>query len=95
MNDASAHPDRNVATVSATPPWNIGVDVGGTFTDVVLVDAAGGVHAIKSPSRPDDPTAGAIAALECAADAIGVSLTELLSDCGLLVHGSTVATNTL
>jgi len=84
-----------VSKASATPPWNIGIDVGGTFTDVVLVDGGGGIFAIKSPSRPDDPTAGAIAALERAADEIGISLAELLSECGLLVHGSTVATNTL
>ena len=95
MTDGQVNPNRDVAKLSAAPPWNIGIDVGGTFTDVVLVDAAGGVHAIKSPSRPDDPTAGAIAALECAAGEIKISLADLLSNCGLLVHGSTVATNTL
>jgi N-methylhydantoinase A len=79
----------------AQPPWNIGIDVGGTFTDAVVVDGSGEIFAVKSPSRPDDPTAGAIAALERAADEIGTSFADLLSGGGLLVHGSTVATNTL
>jgi N-methylhydantoinase A len=95
MTDPRSLSDSDVSKASATPPWNIGIDVGGTFTDVVLVDGGGGIFVIKSPSRPDDPTAGAIAALERAADEIGISLAELLSECGLLVHGSTVATNTL
>ena len=36
-------------------PWRMGVDVGGTFTDLVLADAAGGVHVTKVPSTPADP----------------------------------------
>ena len=35
--------------------WFVGVDVGGTFTDVVLADSAGGVSIGKVPTTPDDP----------------------------------------
>ena len=84
-----------MVTWAPVSPWRIGVDVGGTFTDVVVIDATGSIGSVKSPSRPRDPTAGVIAALELAADSFGFSLGALLSDCALLVHGSTVATNTL
>src|SRR5258708_20593505 len=76
-------------------PWRIGIDVGGTFTDVVIADARGRVVAKKSPSIPRDPALGIIAALETAAADQGLSLGELLSGCSGLVHGSTVATNTI
>jgi N-methylhydantoinase A len=76
-------------------PWRVAVDVGGTFTDVVAIDAAGALHCVKSPSRPHDPAAGVIAALEAAARPLGLDLRGLLAGCELFVHGSTVATNTL
>jgi N-methylhydantoinase A len=66
----------------------LGVDVGGTFTDLVLYDEATGrlAHA-KTPSTPEDQSRGVIAGI----DALGVEATKL----GRLAHGSTVATNTL
>jgi len=76
-------------------PLRIGVDVGGTFTDVVVLDAAGVVRAVKSPSNPPDPAAGVLAALELTARQLDRSVSELLGACGLFVHGSTVATNVL
>ncbi len=87
------------ATVpAATPlvaPWRIGVDVGGTFTDMVLRDAGGGVRIFKSPSVPADPSEGVLGVLRLAARQLGIELTALLRDCALFVHGSTVATNTI
>ncbi|HXV91053.1 MAG TPA: hydantoinase/oxoprolinase family protein [Gemmatimonadales bacterium] len=62
----------------------MGVDVGGTFTDLVALTADGGVTVRKVPSTPDDPTKGMVAAL----DAFRVPI-------ALLVHGTTVATNAL
>ncbi len=74
-------------------PWRIGVDVGGTFTDLVLTDAAGRSVVAKVPSVPSDPSQGVLAALRRAADMLAMSVGDLLRNCVLFVHGSTVATN--
>jgi len=76
-------------------PWRIGVDVGGTFTDMVLADADGRLHVAKSPSVPADPAAGVIGVLERAAGAAGLAVEDLLAHCTHFVHGSTIATNTV
>jgi N-methylhydantoinase A len=76
-------------------PLRIGVDVGGTFTDLVVLDAAGAVHAFKSPSNPSDPADGVWTAVNLAAEQLGLSPQAMLRECGLFVHGSTIATNTL
>ena len=80
---------------SLTAPWRIGVDVGGTFTDMVLRDAAGAVRIFKAPSVPADPSEGVLGVLRLAAQQLDLPLTALLRDCALFVHGSTVATNTI
>ena len=77
------------------PPWRIAVDVGGTFTDMVLVDAGGRFHVFKTPSVPADPSRGVLDVLQHAARAFGMDVERLLSDCALCLHGSTVATNTV
>ena len=76
-------------------PWRIGIDVGGTFTDLMLADDAGATHVAKVPSVPSDPSRGVVAALERLADDLSTSVEEILSGCALFVHGSTVATNTM
>ena len=81
--------------VSLSPPWRIGVDVGGTFTDVVVADCNGRLVVKKSTSLPSDPTEGILRALATAAAEAHLTLRRLLSGCAALVHGSTVATNTL
>ena len=66
----------------------IGIDVGGTFTDLTVYDpGSGAVKAFKAPSDRDAPDNGVMATLAKA----GVDLEA----CGLVVHGTTVATNTL
>jgi N-methylhydantoinase A len=75
--------------------FRIGVDIGGTFTDVAIVDLVGNVHATKTLSLPSDPAKGVINALQQAAGQLGTTLPSLLSRTGLFVHGSTIATNTL
>ena len=44
-------------------PWRIGVDVGGTFTDLVLADHDGATWVTKVPSVPADPSRGVLDAL--------------------------------
>jgi N-methylhydantoinase A len=68
-----------------------GIEIGGTFTDLVLVDDDGFVHTHKVPSTPDDPSVGAIDGLQQLLERVGVPLARL----GELFHGSTIATNTL
>ena len=80
---------------SLAPPWRIGVDVGGTFTDLVLADATGAVRVFKVPSTPADPAQGVLDAIERAAERMELGgPAALLERCELFVHGSTVATNT-
>src|SRR4029434_6735101 len=72
--------------------WRVGVDSGGTFTDICLVDeATGDVRVWKVPSTPDDPsraiTQGVVEGLWATGDAAAA-----VSYFG---HGTTVATNTL
>src|SRR3954465_3009802 len=78
-----------------TAPWRIGVDVGGTFTDMVLRDSVGGGRSSKAPSVPTDPSEGVLGVLRLAAQQLDLPLSALLRDCALFVHGSTVATNTI
>jgi N-methylhydantoinase A len=66
----------------------IGVDVGGTFTDVVTV-ADGRLRAGKVPSTPDAPEDGVLDGVEAATGAAGIDP----ADVGFLAHGTTVATN--
>jgi N-methylhydantoinase A len=73
----------------------IGVDVGGTFTDLVAIDAAGHTTFAKSPSTPQDQSIGVMTGLEELARRLGLSRAEMLARTQRLVHGTTVATNAL
>ena len=68
----------------------LGVDVGGTFTDAVLV-AGGDLHTAKSPTTPADQSQGVMAAIEAVLARAGAQP----GDVELLAHGMTVATNAL
>jgi N-methylhydantoinase A len=73
----------------------VGIDVGGTFTDLVGVDDAGHVTLAKSASTPADPSIGVMDGLGLLAAELQTDLAGLLADTGLVVHGTTVATNAL
>src|SRR5579884_1307139 len=70
-------------------PVAIGIDIGGTFTDLVCIDAAGGTRLLKIPTTRQNPSAGAKAALERIAHDWGVRPQAIAR----FVHGTTVATN--
>jgi len=71
-------------------PVRIAVDIGGTFTDLQVLDARSGhVHAWKTPTTPEDPSIGLLRGVAEAAERFGFAL----SDVGLLLHGTTIATN--
>ena len=73
----------------------IGIDVGGTFTDLVAVDERGRLTFTKSPTTPADPSRGVMSGLELLAREMGQDLSTLLARTERLVHGTTVATNAL
>src|ERR671935_91806 len=70
----------------------LGVDVGGTFTDLLLVhDETGELHRVKTPSTPSDPSQGVLIGVRRICEESGVSPDELR----YVMHGTTVATNAL
>lgn len=77
------------------PRFRIGIDIGGTFTDLVAVDQAGRATIAKSPSTPADQSLGVMAGLENLASRLKLSLADVLANTERIVHGTTVATNAL
>jgi N-methylhydantoinase A len=75
--------------VTARGELFVGVDVGGTFTDVVLADSAGGVTIGKVPTTPDDPRAGVVDAISGVLERAEVGPEAVAR----IVHGTTLATN--
>ncbi len=73
----------------------IGVDVGGTFTDLVVEQTNGSLEVFKVPSVPSDPSRGVLNAVAAAAAGLQMSVADLLGQCSWFVHGSTIATNTV
>jgi len=72
---------------------SIGIDIGGTFTDVVVMGDDGSVSTTKSPSTPGRLQEGLLAALTAAAEKEKTDLAALLGRIDRIAHGTTVATN--
>ena len=72
--------------------FRVGLDIGGTFTDFVLLDRESGeIRLHKCLTTPEDPASGSI-------DGLGELLAEAglkMADLDALVHGTTLVTNTL
>src|SRR5258708_18490257 len=68
----------------------LGVDIGGTFTDVAL-DTGGVLHTAKVLTTPQTPEEGVMAGI----DAVLVKAEARYGDLGLVIHGTTLATNAL
>ena len=72
--------------------YRLGVDVGGTFTDILLIDEdTGETYRAKTSSTPEDQSVGVLRGIQRACDAAGVSLGEIAE----VFHGTTVATNAI
>ena len=68
----------------------LGIDIGGTFTDLQVFNGRTGQSgSVKTPTTPEDPSVGLMAAIDAAACRFGF----VLADVGLLLHGTTIATN--
>lgn len=72
-----------------------GIDIGGTFTDVVVTDRDGRIITAKAPSTPPDFSGGIVDAMTLAAGKLGLSLPQLCGSLELISHGTTVGTNAL
>ena len=81
-----------MATDPATARYRLGFDIGGTFTDFVLLDAAtGGISLHKCLTTPSDPADGALDGIRAICAAAGIAV----ADVGELLHGTTLVTNAL
>ena len=75
--------------------YRIGIDVGGTFTDLAAVDDFGVTTLTKVASTPGDPADGVFDGLKLLAEMLSLEPRALLAQTERIVHGTTVATNAL
>lgn len=73
----------------------VGVDTGGTFTDITVMTEDGEIYVEKAPTTPKDFSQGIIDCVNVVAKGMGISTKELLANCVMFKHGSTIATNAL
>src|SRR5512140_170596 len=73
--------------------YRIGIDVGGTFTDYLLLRPDGGTHVHKVLSSPADPSEAVLRGLADLAAGAGAPLAGFLRQVDIVVHGTTVTTN--
>jgi N-methylhydantoinase A len=73
----------------------LGIDIGGTFTDLVLMDEDGNIGTAKVPTTPGELEKGVFDAVAMVADMEGLALEELLGRVTAFGHGTTQATNAL
>lgn len=72
--------------------YRLGVDIGGTFTDLVIQRDDGRIHTVKVPTTPEDPSQAVLNAIEIATGAeIGITPADVTQ----LIHSTTIATNTI
>ncbi len=75
--------------------FKVCVDIGGTFTDSVILDGEGNLAEFKVPSTPTDFSQGVLNSLEEASAAYSKTFAQFIREIELIVHGTTVATNAL
>lgn len=82
--------DHQSGRQSVWQPVRIGVDVGGTFTDLQILHAGTGLMtSMKTPTTPEDPSIGLMTGVKRAAERDGFKLSSVSH----LLHGTTIATN--
>jgi len=75
--------------------FTVGIDTGGTFTDIVVLHPDGQITIDKSATTPKDFSQGVIDAIAVAAQSLGMTLKQFLQRTAMFKHGTTVATNAL
>ena len=75
--------------------YRIGIDVGGTFTDTILVQADGDIVLTKTPTSWPDQSLGVMQAIAELAAKQGLDTADFLARTDLIVHGTTTADNTM
>jgi N-methylhydantoinase A len=77
--------------------YTVGIDVGGTFTDIVVAGSGTGGQIVtaKAATTPRDQSDGVLEGLALAAQRLGLTIGDLLRATSRIVHGTTVATNAL
>ena len=76
-------------------PYRLAIDIGGTFTDLVLQDSEGNARHYKTSSTPKDPSDGFFNGIEIIAEDLSVRTPDLLRQIESIVHGTTITTNAL
>src|SRR6266478_1423003 len=75
--------------------YRVGIDVGGTFTDLICVTPDGEVILDKTPTTPADQSVGVMTGLGLLAEHVGLPLADFCRRLEALVHGTTTADNTM
>ncbi len=73
--------------------YKLGIDVGGTFTDFLMLDENGDHAIFKSLSTPKDPNIGVGKGLSAIADYLSMDSAQFLKQVEIIVHGTTITTN--
>lgn len=73
----------------------VGIDTGGTFTDIVVLHPDGQITINKSPTTPKNFSQGVLDAVAIAASSLDLSTRDFLERTSMFKHGTTVATNAL
>jgi N-methylhydantoinase A len=75
--------------------YRVGVDVGGTFTDLICITPDGQVVLDKTPTTPEDQSAGVLTGMGQLAAGFGIDTAALCETLEAFVHGTTTADNTM
>ncbi len=88
----------SVSKTSSSPEpgaYRVGIDVGGTFTDLICVVPSGDIVLEKPPTTPEDQSVGVMEGMARLAETLGTTVGDLCARTSVLVHGTTTADNTM